>query len=196
MIEVFDCEQNSPEWFQCRLGIPTASRFKDILAKGKGITRNNYLLDLVGEILTGVPADKYTNANMERGHVLEEEARNLYAMITDTEPEKVGFIRNGRLGCSPDSLLGRDGLLEIKTRLPRLQIELLLKDEIPTENIAQIQGQLLVTGRAWVDFFSYTPGMKPYLKTVHCDWDYIDNLKSELEDFLLDLDKTIERVRG
>jgi hypothetical protein len=196
MIEVFDFPQNSPEWFQCRLGIPTASRFKDVMAKGKGISRANYLFDLAGEIVTGKPADHYTNAAMERGHELEEEARHLYAMITDTEPVRVGFIRNGRIGASPDYLVAEEGIVEIKTRLPRLQIELLLDDEVPNAHKAQIQGQLMITNREWVDFMSYCPGMKPFLKRIHRDVDYMVDLDKELQDFIVDLDRTVARVRG
>jgi hypothetical protein len=67
MIEVFDCEQGTDPWYACRLGIPTASRFKDVLAKGEGKTRKRYLLDLAGERLTGECAETFSNVHMERG---------------------------------------------------------------------------------------------------------------------------------
>ena len=66
-IEVMDFEQCSSEWYQARLGIPTASRFKDILAKGEGKTRNKYLYQLAGELATGQPTEEYTNVHMELG---------------------------------------------------------------------------------------------------------------------------------
>ena len=62
-VEIIDCEQNSPEWFAARLGLPTASKFKAILAVSKDMKmRTRYLRDLAGEILTGKPAEQYRNA--------------------------------------------------------------------------------------------------------------------------------------
>ena len=56
---------------QCRAGIPTASEFHTVMAKGKGWrkpnTRKTYLLKLAGEIITGEPMESFTNAHMERG---------------------------------------------------------------------------------------------------------------------------------
>jgi hypothetical protein len=196
VIEVFNFPQNSAEWIQCRLGVPTASRFKDVMAKGKGITRANYLYDLAGEIVTGAAATHYHDANMLRGELLQPEARDLYAVLTDFEPFQIGFIKNGRIGASPDYLVGVDGIVEIKTRLPRLQIELLVEDKVPNENWAQIQGQLLVSGRQWVDFLSYSPGLPPFLRRVYSDSDYQMDLTQELEEFVKDLDRVVERLRG
>jgi hypothetical protein len=76
-LQVFQCEQGSADWYSCRLGIPTASKFKDVLAKGEGKTRKRYMLDLAGERLTGEPAEGFTNAYMERGKLMEDEARGL-----------------------------------------------------------------------------------------------------------------------
>ena len=103
-LQVFHCEQNSEEWVRARLGIPTASEFKSILAKGEGKMRRTYLHKLAGERLTGEPADSYSNAHMERGHAMEDEARRLYAFMADVEPQRVGFVRNGNVGCLHDAL--------------------------------------------------------------------------------------------
>jgi hypothetical protein len=121
--EIIECEQNSPEWLRARMGIPTASAFSDVLAKGEGKTRRTYMLKLAGELITGEPMESFSNAHTERGHLLEEEARDLYTLQTGADIARVGFIRNGRAGCSPDSLIGEEGGLEIKTKLPHLLIE-------------------------------------------------------------------------
>jgi len=92
MIEIFDIPQGIPEWFACRLGIPTASKFKDLLAGGQGKTRRTYMLTLIGERLTGEVQESYTNVHMERGHVMEEEARNLYEFNNDVEVVQTGFV--------------------------------------------------------------------------------------------------------
>lgn len=198
MIEVFDCEQGSPEWFASRLGIPTASEFDTVMARGKGggesKTRRTYLLKLAGERLTGAPMDSYTNAHMQRGQEMEAEARNLYEMMQDVEPERVGFVRNGAAGASPDSLVGMHGLLEIKTKLAHIQLDVILSDEVPSEHKAQLQGQLWVTGRQWVDFVSYWPGLPPFVKRVFRDEDYIKRISAEVAAFNLDLEEIIARV--
>jgi hypothetical protein len=197
MIEVFNCEQGSPEWVACRLGIPTASKFATILAKGKdggaSKTRREYLYKLLGERVTGEQMYNYQNDHMERGKLMEDEARNLYAFQQDVEPERVGFIRNFGAGCSPDSLVGNDGMLEIKTKLAHLQVEVLVTGTLPSEHTAQLQGQLWVAEREWVDFVSYWPKTPPYIKRVYRDEPYIRDLAKAVELFLREL-ATLEGV--
>jgi len=200
MIEVFNCDQNSPEWYECRRGLPTASKFATILAKGKGgqgdsVTRRKYLHQLAGEIITGKPMDTYSNHHMERGKEMEAEARSLYAFMKDADPETVGFIRNGPKGCSPDSLVGDNGMLEIKTKLPDILIDVLFKNEVPTEHRAQIQGALWVAEREWLDFVAYWPDLPLFVKRVHRDEDYIRNLAAAVDQFNEELTLVVERIR-
>lgn len=187
-MEIFDFEQGSEDWHRCRLGIPTASEFKSILAKGEGKVRRTYMMKLLGERFTGEPADNYTNAHMERGHAIEDEARKLYAFVRDADLTPVGFIRNGNIGCSPDSLIGDAGMLEIKTKLPHLQLEALFADKLPPEHQAQVQGQLLVAEREWCDFASYWPRLPLFVKRVHRDDAYIATLRAEIDRFLEELE--------
>lgn len=194
MIEVFNFDQGTPEWRACRLGIPTASRFKDVLAKGEGKTRRRYMLDLAGELLTQEPADTYSNAHMERGQAMEDEARDLYSFMADTDCERVGFIRNGMKGCSPDSLIGANGMVEIKTKLPALQIECILADKLPAEHVAQVQGALWICEREWVDFVSYWPRLPLFVKRVYRDEVYIANLAAEVERFNSEMLDLIEKI--
>lgn len=196
MIETFDCDQGSEAWHQCRLGIPTASRFSDVLAKGEGKTRARYLRDLAAEIIRGsVEEDTYSNAHMERGHAQEDEARRMYAFMADAEPVRVGFIRDGRKGCSPDSLIGDDGGLEIKTALGHIQVERLQKGGLPSEHRAQVQGSLWVTGRKWWDFCSYSPGLPPLIVRVERDDAYIASLSAAVDAFNEELDSLVASLR-
>jgi hypothetical protein len=195
MIERFDCEQGTPEWFACRLGIPTASNFSKVLAKGEGKTRKRYLLDLAGERLTGEPAESYSNDYMERGKLMEAEARDLYVFMTDENVERVGFVRNGDKGCSPDSLIYVDGMLEIKTKLPALQLECILADKLPSEHVAQVQGALWVAEREWLDFVSYWPKLPLFVKRVYRDEDYIKNLAAEVARFNSEMLELIEKIQ-
>jgi hypothetical protein len=180
-------EQNTEQWATARLGIPTASCFSFVLAKGEGKVRRTYMMKLLGERLTGEPADNYTNGHMARGRLLEEEARNVYALLTDRKPVRVGFIRNngayGEAGASPDSLIDGNGVLEVKTKLPHLQCEVLLADRLPPEHVVQIQGQLWVAERDWADFVSYWPKLPPFIKRVYRDETHIQTLADEVRRF-------------
>lgn len=197
MIEIYRGEQGTDEWRQMRAGIPTASEFATVLAKGRGggesKTRRTYLLKLAGERLTGEPAESYSNGHMERGKAMEAEARDAYAFMRDAEYEQVGFIRNGNAGCSPDGLIGDDGMVEIKTKLPHLQLEVLLANELPAEHIAQCQGALWIAEREWLDFVSYWPRLNLFVTRVVRDEAYIARLKIEVADFNEELDTIVRR---
>lgn len=199
MMQIISCDQGSPEWFAARLGIPTASEFHTVLAKGRdggaSLTRKTYLLKLAGEIITGDPMDNYSNSHMERGKSMEDEARDCYAFMKDVEPERVGFIVNGRKGCSPDSLIGARKALEIKTKLPHLLIELLLKDEFPPEHKAQCQGILWVAERDEIDIGVYWPKMPLFVKTATRDDLYIKQLSDAVDRFNDELAETVTRIR-
>ena len=199
-VQVFDCTQGTPEWFAARCGIPTASQFATVMASGRGgsesLTRRKYMLTLAGEILTETVQDGYSNAHMDRGHAMEPEARNLYAFASGLDPVQVGFIRNGNAGASPDSLVGDDGLLEIKTKLPHLQIECLLKNELPAEHAKQVHGQMWIADRQWCDFVSYWPGLPLFCIRVNRDDALIQKISDEVDYFNLELAKLVEQIRG
>jgi hypothetical protein len=201
-VKIIDCEQGSPEWFAARLGLPTASEFATVMrAKGKGengdsLTRRTYLNKLAGEIITGEPMENYTNNHMERGHEQEDEARKLYAFLNGVEPHRVGFIVNGRKGCSPDSLIGNDGGLEIKSALPHVQIARLLKGALPAEHKAQVQGNIWVAEREWWDFASYCPKLPLFVVRVTRDAEYIKQLSDDVDQFNAELCATVERIRA
>jgi hypothetical protein len=191
VIQIFTCAQGTEEWRKARLGIPTASRFDDVLAGGQGKTRRKYMMELLGECLTGEPMAQFSNAHTERGHVMEDEARQLYSFDVDEPLEQVGFIRrrlpSGHVGCSPDALVGPDGLLEIKTKLPHLQLEVLLKAVVPPEHVQQCQGALWITGRKWLDFVSYWPGLPLFVKRVYPDAEYQEKLTAAISAFNAEL---------
>ncbi len=198
-MEIFDMEQNSEAWLQARLGLPTASEFATILAKGRdggeSKGRKTYLYKLAGEIITGAPSENYTNGHMERGHAMEPEARAAYAFMRDADPQKVGFIKNGRAGASPDSLIGNNGILELKTKLPHIMIETILRADLPPEHRAQCQGQLWIGERDWVDFTAYWPAMPLFVHRTYRDEDYIKKLSSAVEAFNEELDRIVEQIR-
>lgn len=196
-VEVFDMEQGSEAWLLARCGLPTASRFADILAKGEGKMRARYLHELAAEILRGSPEpDAYSNAHMERGKVMEDEARKLYAFMADADPVAVGFLKNGRKGASPDSLIGADGGLEIKTALGHIQVERLKRSTLPSEHVAQVQGGLWVSEREWWDFVSYSPGLPPLIVRVTRDEAKISEIAKAVDAFNEELDALVASIRS
>jgi hypothetical protein len=198
-LQIFNCLQGTPEWYAARAGIPTASEFDTVMAKGRGggdsKTRRTYMLKLIGERLTKEPMWSYTNEHMERGKAMEDEARDLYQMIAEVECEQVGFLRRSDAGCSPDSLVGENGMLEIKTKLPHLQLDCILYDELPSEHRAQCQGQLWIAEREWVDFVSYWPGLPLFAKRVFRDEDYIKRLAEAVRVFNAEMEEMIAKVQ-
>lgn len=202
-VRIIECEQGGEDWLLYRAGIATSSKFAVVLAKGKGKGedsqgRAKYMRQLCAERITDRPATTYTNKHMERGRVMEAEARESYAFERDLVPELVGFMRRDdvRAGASPDSLIDTNGLCEIKTKIEDLQIEVLDRGEVPSCHIAQLQGQLWISLREWVDFVSYWPGLPLFVKRVYRDERYIAELAAAVREFNEELDALEERIRA
>jgi predicted phage-related endonuclease len=170
----WDITQGTPEWDAIRRGVITASAMK-VLVTPTGKPANNdtsraYLAQLLAERITGTSDSSYCSNDMLRGHMLEPYARDLYA--THYHPvTECGFIQRHyegfTIGFSPDGVVGDDGLIEIKSRLAKHHVKNILEGGIPSEFAIQIQTGLLVTGRSWLDFASYTPGLPLYICRAH-----------------------------
>lgn len=194
--------QGSPEWYTARLGMATASRFSDVLAKiktGEAAARKNYRAQLICERLTGVPADSFTSSAMQWGIDTEPTAREAYEAQTGELVEQVGFIRLPDLmaGCSPDGLIGSDGGVEIKCPNTATHIDTLLKG-MPAEHLPQIHGAMWITGRQWWDFVSFDPRLPErlqlYIQRVKRDDAYIKTLEAEVKAFLAETDTLVAEL--
>jgi len=173
-----DLEQGTEEWLAVRRGIVTASVVGQLItAKTLKPAANDYSRALtnllVAEQITGWTDPVYVSDDMFRGTVDEPVARRAYSQHYKVDVVEVGFmVRDDwdyRLGYSPDGLVGDDGLIEIKSRKAKKQLATILADEVPAENMAQIQAGLLVSGRQWCDYVSYCAGMPLYVKRVYPD---------------------------
>lgn len=189
---VHDVQQGSPEWFACRLGIPTASEFDKIITPtGKASTQYEaYANRLLAEQMTGKPGEAFEgNAWTERGNELEPDAVAFYELQRDVQAVRVGFCTDdGRtMGASPDRLIGDDGLLEVKCPAPHTHIQYLLDQNIDRKYYPQLQGQLLVTNRKWVDIISYHPELPPVILRVDRDEVYLAAMVKLLADFRREL---------
>lgn len=195
-----DIEQGSDEWLNLRLGMITASKFKDVIAGGQGKTRKSYMYQLAAESITGENADSFTNEYMQWGTETEPQARAMYELDTASTVESVAFITmDGRnIGISPDGLIGDNKGIEIKCPKTSTQIETYLSGKMPSIHKAQVQGSMWVTGFDTWDFVSFDPrinGKASYFKTtVERDEDYINELAEKCFKFERELNEMIEQL--
>ena len=196
--------QGSPEWHQARLGKVTASRISDVAAKiktGWGASRAKYMGELIAESLTHEPTPSFVNAAMQHGTDTEPQAAAAYSFYTDAELELVGFVDHPKIdqaGCSPDRLIGKDGLVEIKCPQTSTHIDTLLSGSIPKKYIDQMQWQLACTKRKWCDFVSFDPRMPPetqlFIQRVERDKERITELEGMVVEFLTEMNEKIDRL--
>lgn len=169
-------EQGSPEWLQARAGIVTASTVGKLLTAGGKVASNDtsraLIETLIAERITGRVEPIFPSRDMQRGTLLEPEARRLYEGY-HYPVQEVGFMvweePGIKLGYSPDGLTGDDeseGLIEIKSRTPRIHLRTIYTDTVPAENMAQLQAGMLVADKPWIDYISYSPGLPLYVKRV------------------------------
>lgn len=166
-----DLVQGSEEWHAARCGLLTASEMKLILTpstlqSAKNEKERAHLYELLAQRITRYVEPQYVSDDMLRGHEDEVEARILYAKRY-APVQDMGFITNDKwgftLGCSPDGLVGDDGMLECKSRRQKYQVETIVENVIegtlPADYAIQVQTALLVSEREWCDFISYSGGL-------------------------------------
>lgn len=193
-MQLHNVEQGSAEWLQARLGIPTASEFRKIITPmGKPSAQcEAYSERLLAEYMLGYPVETFGgNTWTDRGKELEPHAVRFYEGQNEVETVPVGFCTDDKrtMGASPDRLVGEDGLLEIKCPAPQTHMHYLLTGEIDNDYIPQVQGQLLVTGRKWVDWVSYHPEMPPVIIRVRRNEKYLETMAQLLAEFTEKLEK-------
>jgi len=200
---IYDIEQGTSEWLELRLGKLTASRFKDIMTKGRGEspskTRESYMMQVVAEILTGERQDSFSNSAMDWGNECEPRACAAYELKHDVDVSHCAFIQlNDWVGVSPDGLVGDNGLIEIKCPNTTTQIKRYIKGQFPSEYKAQVQGQLWVSGREWCDFVSYDPRITTdadYFEVrVERDEKYISELSQACDLFIEETKDTLKKL--
>lgn len=172
-----DLIQGSDEWLAARRGIVTASVVGQLITPktikpASNDTSRALTTLLVAERITGWTDPVYVSDDMLRGTMDEPVARDIYARHFAPVTE-LGFMTRDdwgwSIGYSPDGLVGDDGLIEVKSRRAKKHVATVLADQVPLENMAQIQAGLLVSGRAWCDYISYCGGMPMWIKRVHPD---------------------------
>lgn len=127
-------------------------------AEGKKFTQTavQYASDIAIEQIKGSPiASNYQNSHMERGHEQEPYARAKYEQTMFCEVANGGFYCDEKCGCSPDGIINQDGVIEIKSVIPNVHYANINRQSLDPAYKWQCYGNLLFTGREWLDFVSY-----------------------------------------
>jgi len=206
-------EQRTEEWFKQRLGKVTASRISDVIAKtktGVSTSRQNYLVQLVSERLTGKKGDSFVNQAMLDGIERESAARELYMQTRGVSVTEVGFFDHPTIamsGASPDGAVNAEedgkyaGLIEIKCPIETTHTNTLMSKSVPSKYMPQIQWQMASVSPnvKWVDFISFNPNfpdtMQLFVARVERDNAYIAELEAEVIKFLDEVEQTIIKLK-
>ena len=189
----FDIQQRSDEWYQAKLGKFSGSDFHIFL--GSSQTREDALWEKTAErLFQDSDKDNFMTQAMERGVLLEAEARRLYQAVTETAVKEVGLVEedtqyDGWAVCSPDGLVGDDGIIEIKVPLTKnfLKWTDCIEDGerklsyIKPEYLTQINFNLFVCDRKWCDFIYYSPRGGLVVTRYNRDEEKITKIKEGLD---------------
>ena len=193
-MKIHNVEQGTEAWFDLRLGMPSASKFKDIVTpKGKAsASGEKYMYELLAERLSGKRIETFKSQWMQRGNDLEPEAATVFEFQTDLTCREVGFVTNDdeTVGCSPDRLVDGVGL-EIKCPSPAVHVKYLAErasnGKMPSEYYAQVQGTMWLMDFDRYYFMSYHPELPNLIMEVKRDDDFIAGLSAAVEKLLEDL---------
>jgi len=212
-MQILDVAQGSQEWHEARLGLVTASRFRDVLTQPRAKKDQeagklsevamSYLCELVAETLTGEHRSA-SAAALDWGHENEPLARLEYELTCGVDVTETGIVihDNGLIGASSDGFIGGDGAIEIKCPYnPAVHLKTVLSGEMPKEHIPQVQGNLWLAERDWCDFISFDPripqGSKArlFVVRVHRDDDYIKMLSERVLAFAELVESKVELIK-
>lgn len=204
------CKQGSEGWHRQRLGKPTASRFKDMMAatrggQGFGQAADTYMWELIDETVTGTWKDISNVPAIQWGNDNEDQARATYSMFTGNRVKQVGFIEHyemAGIGGSPDGLIDDDGGIEIKCPMSTtVHIRYIGEGKLPDIYKWQVQGLLWLTKRQWWDFASYSAheempdNLRLFVVRVYPDEQMHDDLDRRAKRFIEQLNLRLTRIR-
>lgn len=195
-MRIIDVRQQTEEWDHWR-NRPTASEFDKFVTPAKGeysAQATAYAAKIVAKRL-GVYTEPPPTFWMEWGMEHELNAKHAYTLETGRAIQDVGFVipdKTDHYGGSPDGLVGDNGLIEIKCPKPETLIAYHAAGEFPQQYKPQVQGLLLITGRAWCDFYAWHPELSPFCVRVEPDAEYQANIAI----CLLQLLREIERIES
>jgi len=194
-----DLEQRSMDWFKARNGKLSGSRVTPLMAKkGLGAGARTLALEIVAEMLIGMPEDTPTTWAMERGIELEEDAFDIYE-ANYPDVYGVGGIENDGLFFSPDGVVGEDGLLEIKSPMRKQHMVNLTTDDWEMAYYDQLQFGLMVSERKWIDLVSFHPDFPDNnafkVKRITPDLEYITLMRERIAAFNVIVEHILKNLK-
>lgn len=205
-MRVVDCEQKTTDWLNIRAGKVTASEIHRVMAMlkkgGESQARKDYKAKLLAETLTGMAIlDRFVTPEMAWGDEQEQYARTAYEIALGVDAEQVGFVLHptiDRSGCSPDGLIGDDGMVQIKCPNTATHLEYLISDDIPADYQLQMQWEMVCCDREWSDFVSYDPRLpnhlRMFVKRLVRDNSRIFELEQAVQQFLYEMDVIVSQL--
>ncbi len=201
-MRIIDCKQGTPEWSAARLGVVTASEMDALISPlwkvrtGDGV--ETYRFQKLCEKLLGYSPDDGSSFAMNQGELVEKIARPWYAFEHNVSIATPGFCvsDDGKIGCSPDGLIGDDCGLEIKCPQPPQHLKYLLAGEVPPCYRAQVHFSMLVTNRPRWMFVSYSRQFPPLVIEVKRDEEIQGYLREALDKFFHGFDATFAKVKA
>lgn len=197
MSKFYDIAQGTPEWMDLRKGKFSASTMKNLFAKETTAAFENEIFRVVFEKLTGEKVESdFKSDYMQRGNDLEAEARERYSLDNFVKVGGGGFYALSEwVGCSPDGLVGEDGLVEIKCPKYSTMVKYLLDRKLPNEYYWQVYSQLYITERAWCDFYAYHPSIKSFSIRIEKDLEVEKEIADKLEYCIEKAKEILEKLR-
>lgn len=180
-MRIFESEQGTIEWKIEKLGHFSGSKASDLLMAQSTAGWKTLINQILYEKLTGEVIETYQNQDMKNGTENEPLAREAYELLTFHKVHQIGFMElNEWIGASLDGVIGDKGGVEIKCPKWNTQLDYLLSKKVPRDYYSQIQFQLYVSGREWIDFFSWHPKLPPFMQRVTRDEETIKKIEDAL----------------
>jgi len=195
-VTIINCEQGTEEWLKLRLGKFGGTDAQAVATNGKGL--ETLCFQKVADLIVGQPEETYTNEHMERGALLESSARLLYELKTGGQVQQVGYCQlNDYVGCSPDGLVGANGLIEIKCPMARVFVKFMYGGEVEKAYEWQMQHNIYVTERDWCDYVLYNESLdKIEIRRIDRDEKMIDKIKIGLDAGIAKVKDIQERINA
>jgi putative phage-type endonuclease len=206
MANQIQAEQGTEAWHTHRLGWVTGSRLSEVMAKtksGYSASRDNYMMELLCQRLTGKREESFSSQAMQRGIEKEPIARGCYEAQCGVMVIEATFCKHDKIdwfGATPDGFVGSDGLLEIKCPNTKQHVDFLRTGKPDGKYQWQMLCQMECTGRKWCDFVSFDDRMPTDLQFAvtrfHRDDDRISEMVAEVKKFIGELNSLETEMRS
>ena len=191
----YDIIQGTDEWFDIKRGKFGASSAAELLMTPGTAGYQKLINRIVFERVTGKSVEQYSNDWMKRGLELEPEAISSYELLTFNKVKRIGYVALDQwVGCSPDGLLEEDSLIQVKCPAWNTQLEYYFSDTVPSNYIKQCQFEMFVTCRNYNVFYSYHPGLKPFMVKIERDETIIEQIKKKLQESIKLVEQRIAKL--